>query len=351
MNKIQTAVKTTRHIQNTETGLDVVVPDFITTRASESKLDLLKPPKTAYHVVVTTVLKNATDGEKSSLKQPENQSTIHFAFDKDYHSFLKLREDLDKKYSGTYVPPVEATNKLTNKLAMNAKAFWKECRDNQIALDKFMKWCASTEKIAASPILTEFLGLNRLKTNLEDEKPDQVTENAQKKFFKKKYDADDLFDELDFTKGEKEHLFDGDNGEEVFKVSKTENNSSTSKRNAGLFETEDLTGVVSINDKELIFLEEEKSEKAIAIPNTENIAVEPDLSNFDEDLSSIASQLKDVPDIALSSFESTKKFTSKDEKLTPDQTTVAVDTMGGQDFLTYIQENTDKADDDLDLGF
>ena len=353
MNNIVTAVKTNRKIQNIATGLDVVVPDFVRLEKSEK----LKGPKIVYHVIVTTNRSPENLANENHLNIYGN-TAVHYAFDKEFREFVKLRSDLDKRYSGTYVPTIEISERFSDKLAFAGRASWKECREKQVAIDKFMKWCAQTPKIAASPILIEFLGLNRLKQNADKDKSSQNDKQSKTNEVKQTYKEEDLFGEPDFAKDQKGDLFEeeGKNDEEV-KVQDLTNIPQTfgeirssGKRKINLFETEDLTGTVSINDDKLIVLNEEENQKNVDLTNPIIEKDDPGLFEVNENVSGLVSQLQKVNvKVAKSSPPSTKP-TSNSPKADP-STPLAVEGMMERDLLNYIKENEDKPDDDLNLGF
>ena len=357
MNRTIKVVETNRKIENAETGLDIVVPDFVISKPQ----DTLKSAKAKYHIIITTDLRCKTDETtEENRKNRVGNTAVHYSIDKEFNDFLKLKSDLDKKHSGVYVPKIEISDKYSNKLAFASKPNWKECREKQVAVDKFMGWCARTPKVAASPILINFLGLNKLKLNKDEEKPITNEEEKPKKR-QKVYEVEDLFDEIDFTQDQKDDLF-GESGDDATLLDdadeKVEARFSTESKaekmkKANLFKADDLIGNVAKDDKKLIILNEENDNKALS--DFQDREKESNLLEVNEDISDVASKLQKVgirTKPALKPKPSLKpKPAPRASKRNPSSSaSLSLEKMEQNDLLNYIKENTER-DDDLDLGF
>ena len=359
MSQFIKAVETSRKINNSDTGLDIVVPDFVIPQTQETQ----KAAKAAYHVIVTTDLRYMDETEKNNEEKAENNignSAVHYSIDKEFSDFVKLRNDMDKKYSGLYVPKIEVSEKFSSKLG---KPNWKTCREKQVAVDNFMKWCAKLPKVAASPLLKDFLGLNILKLSKDEKSLQKASQNSSEtKKSKQIYEAEDIFDELDYTKGQKESLFEeeeeedsddlfnsstANTGQQQFAL-KTE---TKTRKSHTLFETGDLTGNVPKSDEKMIIFSEEDQEQNLAeLQTSEN---DNDLLDINEDLNDLASQLQKVGDKPKPPRKPKPiPRGSKNAATNDNSASVSVDSMRENDLLNYIKENTEKEDDDdLDLGF
>lgn len=356
-----TAVYTDRRIENDETGLDIVVPDFILGQ-KKYDADSREVAKVVYHIVVTARLskksKNSDEDDEESESDDGNDDkqdsniAVHFAINKKFTEFEKLRNNLDKNYSGTFVPALSnSSNKLVNKINLSSKAYWKECREKQVALDKFMKWCASTVKIAKSPLLTEFLGLNQLKVNTSKRRFPQYENIATQA---KVYEAEDLFEygvKAEDDNGELFSSYSSDNAaaatsDLISFLDTTDEN----KQKVGLFSAkEDLTGHVSAGDDKFIIFKDEEKKENLSLTNKHE--EEPDeFSYLPEGVNDIVAKLKDVhttPKVK----EINRHTLPSPESTTYVNAFVSVDAMEKKDLLSYIQENDVVEDDEVDLGF
>ena len=364
------AVPTQRTIQNIETELDVVVPDFLLSEP-KNKSDSPDIVKVLYHIIVTTKVsinkhksqnENKLDddckdheGDEANDEDVEAGLAVHFAVNKKFSEFNNFRTNLEKKYSETFVPPIfNSSSKLTNKISLLSKGYWKECREKQVAVDKFMKWCASTPKIAKSPLLIEFLGLNQLKVNINEKNSPQKNRNDTTKQVSANA-TEDLFDEVDDTNGEKENLFGGYENEtdptsDMFSSIDTSQNQQLIR----LYSGEDLTGHVSANDNQLILFKEEEEENDQKLENKKEQSNDKDeeeeLINIKEDIDDVVSQLKQVY-VKTESEVKPKPESVETQEAIEESITVEIEKMETKELLKYINQNTDKNDEEPDLGF
>ncbi|XP_026692151.2 uncharacterized protein LOC104266110 [Ciona intestinalis] len=354
--KIATAtVSSTRKLENTDTGLDVTVPECTT--YNKEKREQLSSAQVIYTVVVVTNEHPALDKVKKEKYVDQTLERVaHFTLEKHYDEFLTLRKSLDTKYSGTYVPELPKKKGIRDLVASSSKTA-AEARQRKAAVDKFMRWCSSNEKISKSEIVTSFLCLNVVKNN-QNESATSNTKTVKTKA-PKQIDAEvDLFSDagLDYTK---DSLFDEDTvvDEEELNIasSKTsheatklflENDERSSK--VTLFAKPDLAGNIGADDQELVFYSDEENKNArIPLPEP-SIGNEEVLLDVDDDVSSIFSKLRTVEDKPRLPTKRPILFDPIENE--PNEEKLDASKMEGNDLLQYITQNNEE-DAEVDLGF
>nr|XP_026692151.1 HCLS1-binding protein 3-like [Ciona intestinalis] len=356
--RIATAtVSSTRKLENTDTGLDVTVPECTT--YNKEKREQLSSAQVIYTVVVVTNEHPALDKvRKEKYVDQTLERVAHFTLEKHYDEFLTLRKSLDKIYSGTYVPELPKKKSLRDLVASSSKTEV-EARQRKAAVDKFMRWCSSNEKISNSEIVKSFLCLDIVVKDNQNESAASDTKTVKTETqTPKQIDAEvDLFGDtgLDYTK---DSLFDRDtvvDKEELnIAAGKTSDEASElflendeRSNRVTLFAKPDLTGNIGTGDRELLFYSDEENKNA-SIPLPEpSIGNEEVLLNVDDDVSSIFSKLRTVED---KPRLPTKRPILFDPTENEPSDKLDASKMEGNDLLQYITQNNEE-NAEVDLGF
>lgn len=312
---IPTAVQTTRAVLNTDIGVDANVTTF---EISENK-------KVLYHVVVVTNanqlltrLRNA-DSSKESF---EKGTTVHFTIKRYFQKCTDLRNSLDEKYSGTFVPQLQ---KQGANFSLSASVLQKQAKQNMKNLNTFLTWCTSSGKIAFSPLFLRFLGLNpkvqRDLTNPQEDtsKPSPLSSNDL--FNDDNHSDDDLqFLDEEFNK-QKQRKSD-----DLFSIRDDE----STYRRRGLFEKP-------------VFNDDGNGDERRQSGKAEEASSDDD---SDVDLASIVSKLKVSKSKNVKDRKHSKLMSEGQDETSDEFSTIADE----NDVMAYIAANSTSTDN-LDLGF
>ncbi|XP_030830183.1 HCLS1-binding protein 3-like [Strongylocentrotus purpuratus] len=134
MNK---AIVTPRTLKNTETGIDITVPEFRT-------ITKLLSNQEEFHVIVISSLPYF----KSPDHKPED--VVQFMVPKWYSDFESLHKAMSDRYPATIFPD------LPKKVLMVRDS---TPQGRRSAFEKLMQFIAASPKVCCSPILLEFLGV------------------------------------------------------------------------------------------------------------------------------------------------------------------------------------------------
>nr|XP_054750578.1 HCLS1-binding protein 3-like [Lytechinus pictus] len=138
MNK---AIVTPRTLKNTETGIDITVPEYRT-------ITKLLSTQEEYHVIIITSLPYF----KSPDHKPED--VVQFMVPKWYNDFESLHKAMSDRYPATIFPD------LPKKVLMVRDS---TPQGRRAAFEKLMQFIASSPKVCCSPILLDFLGVPQSK--------------------------------------------------------------------------------------------------------------------------------------------------------------------------------------------
>ncbi|XP_019633078.1 PREDICTED: HCLS1-binding protein 3-like isoform X1 [Branchiostoma belcheri] len=353
------ATVTTRELRNTETGLDLSVPQ------TEEIAGTLATT-TLYQTIVITNL--------AVFKSPKHKANdvVQFMCSHKYAEFEALHKSLDEKFSGTALPTLPSRMVLKSSAAVT--------KERRNACDTFLRFIARTPKMATSPELLEFLGVSKSKSTYYLRKAEaKITPSQPEKkedIFEEKFhpsDEDSAKPEDDQNLPKKVDIFGGDVGDDL-DVDLFGQTSTSTTVDDDLFGAAPVkTGNVTRSQGVKLF-EEEDEDQELFIPEGARVETKPeptvqvedntDLLTIEDDLDKLLSISKEKPKPSpkprpvpaprpgkkpptAPKPNLTKTARSADDL--PGSDVSAVESMGDDDIMKYIQMESNQQEDDLNL--
>ncbi|NWX96036.1 H1BP3 protein, partial [Nothoprocta ornata] len=188
-----------RQIQNTHTGLDLLVPDYQEVRGK------MMSGHVEYHIVVVTRLA----AFKSAKHKPED--VVQFMVSKKYSEIEELYHRLAARYPQASLPL------LPRKVLFVGES---DICERRAAFNDIMKSISKDEHLATSPELLEFLGtkstgvIDFRSKNIPDDKDKEDEENEVLDFFKEEKKPDVISQLMSVKNAEKGHKIEEEEQEE-----------------------------------------------------------------------------------------------------------------------------------------
>ncbi|CAH1250523.1 HS1BP3 [Branchiostoma lanceolatum] len=355
------ATVTTRELRNTETGLDLSVPQ------TEDIAGTLGITTTLYQTIVITNL--------SVCKSPKHKENdvIQFMCSHKYAEFEALHKTLDEKFSGTALPTLPSRMVLKSSAAVT--------KERRNACDTFLRFVARTPKLAKCPELLEFLGVSKSKATYYLRKAQAKiapfqTEKKEDIFEEKTTDADEKEPtEPENTRNfpKKVDIFGGDGVDDADLDLFGQTSSSTTVDDdlfgAAPVKTDDVTRSQGVKlfgeedeDQELFIPEgarvETKPEPTVEVEdNSDLLTIEDDLDillNVSKEKPKPSPKPRPVPAPRPGKKPPTAPKpsltkTARPPDVLPGSDVTAVESMGDDDIMKYIQMESDQQEDDLNL--
>ncbi|XP_078583375.1 HCLS1-binding protein 3-like [Branchiostoma floridae x Branchiostoma japonicum] len=352
------ATVTTRELRNTETGLDLSVP---------------QTEEIAGTLATTTLYQTIVITDLSVFKSPKHRENdiVQFMCSHKYAEFEALHKSLDEKFSGTALPALPSRMVLKSSAAVT--------KERRNACDTFLRFVARTPKLATCPELLEFLGVSKSKATYYLRRAEAKIAPSQKE------NKEDIFEEKpandeptkpqnvqDLSK--KVDIFGGDVVDDA-DVDLFGQTSSSTAVDDELFGAAPVKKVdVSRSQGVKLFGEEDDDDQELFIPEGARVEAKPeptlevedntDLLTIEDDLDKLLNVSKEKPKPSpkprpvpaprpgkkppTAPKPSLAKAARSSDDLSGGQVRT-VESMGDDDIMKYIQMESSQQDDDLNL--
>ncbi|RUS86485.1 hypothetical protein EGW08_005735 [Elysia chlorotica] len=271
------ATVASRELKNKDTGMDLFVPTFKEIKGRLSST-------VYYQVVVVTNL--------PFFKTPSHKETdvVQLSIEKKWVDFEEMRTKLSEAFPGTMLPLIDKKSFIVNDFVL---------KERRNSLDLFVKFLAMVSKLAKSPAVLQFLGVDAIranKTKLDDVPGDKKSAQTTDTDKESKPDADvDVFGETQDSQDAGD-LFDED-GEGTDDLAAFGDNTGEVERSRGsfsMFEAQDMKADIDEEDekefgfvpdaiitkRENIFVDTGEEDDEEAKEKEELFRIEDDLDNL-----------------------------------------------------------------------
>lgn len=328
---VPTVAKASVPVTNTVTGLEIRVSDFSIEKRDGGFGALMSRAVVFYQILVATdrgrslgCRSAASDGGGGGGdREVEDGVSVTFTVGKSYAQILQLRNELDRRFSGSFFPPLPKS--IFSGGGGSSLERRNQARALVPALDQLFAACCGQTKLAESPTFLDFFGF----------KPPEPA--AGKSSPAKKMTRDDVEAMFDRSEERKRDLFADD---DASKLSDSDSDD--------LFASGDTKAV----DKQVDMFATRELFGQDPAAKMRPEAVSDDEDDDDVDMSDLVSKLKALPTMDESSRPASKKSSAVAPNKEPNESAAKMSDdveMNDDDLQAYISQNLNLGGVSLDF--